>query len=127
MDTFINPLTADYAVAVGAAARDPMGGLANAVYLRLMTPLGGYWADITLGSRLHELVREKDKARVATLAKQYAQNALKPILTEGRATEINVTVERVKDNAATGRLNLSVEVLAASGERQTFHFPVRVI
>nr|MDN1656773.1 hypothetical protein [Escherichia coli] len=32
----------------------------NAVYLRLATPLGSYWADALLGSRLHELKREKD-------------------------------------------------------------------
>ena len=54
--------------------------LANAVYLRLMTPLGSYWADPTLGSRLHELQREKDVSRVAVLARQYAEEALAPLV-----------------------------------------------
>ena len=39
--------------------RDPADGLANAVWLRLATPLGSYWADATLGSRLHELQRDQ--------------------------------------------------------------------
>lgn len=53
MDTWIDPATGDY-----AGAR--ISRLENAVYLRLMTPLGSWWADTSLGSRLHELAREKD-------------------------------------------------------------------
>lgn len=29
--------------------------LGNAVYIRLATPLGSWWADTSIGSRLHEL------------------------------------------------------------------------
>ena len=91
-------------------------------YLRLTVPLGSYWADRTLGSRLHQLQREKDVARVPQFAKQYAEQALAPILAAGRATQINVTTER-----AAGRLNMLVEVLAANGETLTFKHPVGVI
>ncbi|MDO8654183.1 MAG: phage GP46 family protein [Undibacterium sp.] len=127
MDAYINPFTADYVVTNGAPVRAPMAGLANAVYLRLMTPLGSYWADPTLGSRLHELTREKDLARIAVLTKQYAETALTPLIVDGRATRILVSVERYKDASSAGRQQLSIEVDAASGERQTFHFPIKVI
>ncbi len=123
MDAWIDPSAGDYAIASGTPQRDPAGGLANAVYLRLSTPLGGYWADATLGSRLHELQREKDVSRVAVLARQYAEQALAPILKDGRATLINVSTER----PGNGRMLLLIEVTAASGERLTFKYPVKVI
>lgn len=122
-DCWINPLTADYSIAAGAPARDPADGLANAVYLRLMTPLASYWADAALGSRLHELQREKDVPRVHRLAVQYAEHALAPILADGRATRIVVTAEQ----ARPGWLTLLVEVTRASGERLTFKHLVKVI
>lgn len=121
-DTWIDPAKGDYVLTSGAPVRDPAGGLANAVYLRLMTPLGSYWAEPTLGSRLHELQRQKDLARVAILARQYAEQALAPILADGRATAIAVSTER-----QPGRLALLIEVTAASGERLTFQHPVTVI
>lgn len=123
MDAFIDPDTRDYVLLDGAVQRDPASGLANACYLRLSTPLGSYWADKTLGSRLHELQREKDVARVATLAKQYTEQALAPILADGRATQITVSV----DQPHNGRLHLLIEVVAASGETLTFKHPVGVI
>ena len=122
-DALINPATGDYDIVAGAPVRDPAGGLANAVYLRLMTPLGSYWRDTTLGSRLHELQREKDVGRVAILARQYAEQALAPIVADGRATRIDVSTER----PGNGRLNLLIEVTAASGERLTFKHSVKVI
>jgi phage gp46-like protein len=123
MDARIDPVTRDYVLLGGAAQRDPANGLANACYLRLIIPLGSFWAVKTLGSRLHELQREKDLARVATLARQYAEQALQPIVDDGRASQINVMTERT----GTGRLNLLIEVLAASGEMLTFKHPVQVI
>ena len=123
-DAWINPVTGDYELTLlGAATRDTAAGLANAVYLRLMTPLGSYWADPLLGSRLHELQREKDLSRVATLARQYAEQALATIVKDGRATAIVVSTVR----AGNGRMHLLIEVTAASGERLTFQHPVKVI
>jgi len=122
-DCWIDPATADYAYAAGAPVRDPAECLANAVWLRLATPLGSYWADATLGSRLHELEREKDVPRVMRLAVQYAEQALAPIRADGRATAIEVTAERPR----AGWLTLLIEVTRASGARVTFQHPVRVI
>lgn len=123
MDAWIDPATGDYVIEQGAAKRDPAAGLANAVYLRLMTPLGAWWAAPNVGSRLHELLRSKDLARVAVLARQYAQTALAPIVDDGRATSIEIATEQ----PGNGRLHLVITVLAASGERLTFQHPVQVI
>lgn len=123
MDTWINPITRDYQLQDGATVRDPAGGLANACYMRLEIPLGSYWADKTLGSQLYLLRREKDLSRVAILAKQYAEQALAPIVADGRAQSITVTTEQLH----IGRLNLLIEVTAASGEKFSFKHPVGVI
>lgn len=130
MDAWINPVTRDYVadpVAVGALQRDPAAGLANACYIRLMTPLGTWFGDATLGSRLHELQREKDVPRVALLAKQYAEMALQPILDDGRAQQIEVTTQRAKDDTNSGRLLLAIRVVDAHGQEKIFQYPVKVV
>jgi phage gp46-like protein len=116
MDAGINPTTGDL-------AGQRIDTLANAIYLRLVVPLGTYWADTTLGSRLGELRRQKDLARVAVLARQYAVAALQPLLDAGRASAIEVTVSR----PVSGRLLLDIEATAAGGQQQTFQHWVSVI
>lgn len=123
MDAFIDPVLRDYVVVNGVPQRDPAAGLSNAAYLRLSTPLGTYWADPSLGSRLHELQREKDLARVAVLAKQYAEQALAPLVSDGRASAVDVSTER----PGGGWLYLLIEVTASNGESLTFKYPVKVI
>jgi phage gp46-like protein len=121
MDTFIDPVTRDYVFLQGALKRDPANGLLNACYLRLTVQLGSYWADITLGSKLHLLRREKDVSRVVVLAKQYAEQALASLMPD-RAAQINVSTSR----PGTGILYLLIEVIAVSGEAITFKHPVSV-
>jgi len=129
MDAWINPSTRDYepsTAPVGSLKRDPANGLANAAYLRLMTPLGQWFGDVTVGSRLHELEREKDTPRVERLALQYSRAALQPLLADGRAKTIEIQTVRVKDATASGRLLLDIAIVDAIGARKTFQFPVRV-
>lgn len=115
MDARIDPITADYA---GRRAEP----LENAVYLRLMTPLGSWFADPALGSRLHELSREKDLARVRVLARQYAEQALEPLIADGRAEAIKVTAASVRP----GWCLLHINVSDRSGHVRHFEHPVRV-
>lgn len=130
MELWINPVTRDYAPAEGVAGalqRDPAGGLANAVYLRLMTPLGSWFGDPSLGSRLHELQREKDVARVEFLGNQYARDALRPLLVDGRAASLEVETRREKDASGAGRLLLAVRVTDAHGAARVFKVYVKVV
>lgn len=114
MDRALNPMTGDYSGEV-------IDHLGNAVYLRLMTPLGSWWADPALGSRLHELAREKDVERVRVLAQQYSRQALQPLLDDGRADSIVVVAVR----SQPGRLALGIEV-AQGIARRLFEITVKV-
>ncbi len=115
IDRALDPTTGDYA----AANIDHLG---NAVYLRLMTPRGSWWADTDFGSRLHELQREKDLARVRRLAVQYSEQALAPLIADGRAKAIRISATQPHD----GRCLLRVEVEDAVGRQTTFHHAVKV-
>lgn len=120
-DTYIDPATADYVQLNGDLARDVAGGLGVAVYLRVMTPLGSWWADPTLGSRLHELQREKDVARVQRLAVQYVQQCLQPLVDDGRALAVDVQAAHVP-----GRLNLLVTITDAGQAERAFEYFIKV-
>ncbi len=115
MDAGINPTTGDL-------TGQRIYTLGNAVYIRLITPLGPWWKDTTVGSRLHELKRSKDLSRVGKLAKQYAEQALQPLLDDGRAQSITITVEQPHN----GWLNLQIDITDATGNPQVFRQPVRV-
>lgn len=116
MDREISPLTRDY-------TSEKIDTLQNAVYIRLTTPKGSWWADGMLGSLLHLIQREKDLSRVGLLAQQYAEEALQPIIDDGRAKSITVTHEQPKD----GSLNLNIQVTDNRGKTYQFKHSVKVI
>lgn len=116
MDALLNPATGDYLLNQSAQ------GIENEVYVRLVTPLGSYWAEPALGSRLHELRRQKDLPRIAVLAKQYAEQALQPILDAHRARRINVAASL----ARRGRLRLNIAAVDASGRSLNLIHEVRL-
>jgi phage gp46-like protein len=116
MDTYISHTTGDY---TGERCTD----LHNAVWLRLRIRKGMYWADPQMGSRLHELARAKDTPQTRTLARQYAEQALQPLLDDGRATALAVTVSAPE----AGWLQLSIVVTQAGGDVLTFSHPVKVV
>ena len=128
-DTYIDPLTRDYVLdsaAPGALARDPADGLANAVYLRLMVPLGAYWAAPALGSLLHLLAREKATPRVADNARTYALSALQPLIDAGRISRLTVATDIKVVDDGTKRLALLIEAVDAGGRPRTFEHLVKV-
>ena len=119
-DAELSPATGDY-----TAAR--IRHLGNAVYVRLQTPRGSWWADPHLGSRLHELAREKDVARVRVLARQYAEEALAPLVKGNRASGVVVSIESSsKDESGSGRMLLHIEVTDNTGRKTTYRHPVKV-
>ena len=117
MDTLLNPQTGEY------ETNQTTRSLHNAAYVRLVTPLGSWWADLTLGSRLHELQRQKDIPRVYKLAQQYAEQALQPLLDDGRADKIVVEVASVQK----GWLHLGISIWDAGNEKIYFKHPVKVL
>lgn len=116
MDAYIDHTTGDY---TGERCTD----LHNAVWLRLRIRKGTYWADTQMGSRLHELARAKDTPQTRKLAQQYAEQALQPLLIDGRATALSVDVTAPQ----TGWLQLSITVTPAGGDVLTFTHPVKVV
>ncbi len=115
MDALLNPQTGGY---TGTQTTT----LANAVYIRLTTPLGSWWAAPDVGSLLHTLAREKNTPRVRGLSVQYAEQALAPLLKDGRAREVLVSSEP----GQTDWLSLRIEVYDATGNVQHFQHPVKV-
>ena len=120
MDAQLDPTTKDY---TGQRIKNLM----NAVFIRLDTPLGSWWADPTIGSRLHELQRNKDLTRIRVLAKQYAEQALAPLVRDGRAKSVTVTTQTpAKDQTGGGRCLLLIDVVDLTGNRESYEYPVRV-
>lgn len=115
MDALINPKTGGY-------TGEQTTTLQNAVYLRLCTPLGEYWADRKLGSLLYTLARSKDLPRTRNLAVQYAEQALAPLVIDGRATRVTVTPA----SGETGTIVLHIVVYQSNGQVEHFEHPVRV-
>lgn len=116
MDREISPLTGDY-------TSKQISTLQNAVYIRLTTPLGTWWADGRVGSLLHTIPKEKDLRHVGLLAQQYAEEALQPLIDDGRADEIIVTYTQPH----SGLLILDIFILDNRGETYQFKHPVKVI
>lgn len=115
MDPRIDPATGDY-------DRTRTADLDNAAYLRIVTPLGSYWADKTLGSKLHLLRRLKDLERNKTLAIQYTREALQPLIDDKRADRIDVDATWKHD----GRLELVGTIYQAGRAATTFQHYVKV-
>lgn len=116
MDALLLPDTGDYAINQSAQ------GIETELYIRLMTPLGSWFADPALGSRLHELRRNKDLARLGRLAVQYAEQALQPVLDGARAQSIAVSL----GTKQKGRLNLLIDAVDAGGKRVVFELGVGI-
>jgi phage gp46-like protein len=89
--------------------------LLNNIFLSLNMPRGSWWFNQQFGSRLHELNREKDVARVEMLARKYAEEALQWLLESGRAAAVEAATVRV-----SGGLLLTVTVTPAAGESVNF-------
>ena len=113
MDALLNPQTGGYVVNQSAQS------IENELYIRLVTPL----SDRTLGSRLHELRRQKHLKRIEVLAKQYAEQALQPVLQSKRAQSIQVTTSAPQ----RGWLKLHIEAVDAAGDTVTISHKVAVI
>jgi phage gp46-like protein len=115
MDSRLDPATGDY-------DRTRIADLSNAAYLRITVPLGSYWGDPTLGSKLYLLRRAKDIERNRSLAIQYTREALQPLIADKRADRIDVDATWAHD----GRLELFGAIYQAGRAVATFQHYVKV-
>jgi phage gp46-like protein len=94
--------------------------LIDAAALRLRTRRGSWWRDPNLGSRFYLL--KKDVARALVLAKQYAEEALQPLVTSKRVAKLTVTATRV----AVGSIQIICLLETSAGATVTVEHFVRV-
>lgn len=113
-DFRIDPITGDY-------DGTTITHLGNAIYLRITVPLGSYLFDTTLGSKLYTLPG-KDLQYKKKLAKQYAQDALQPLIDSKRCERIDITTEWPDD----GRLLIAGQVFQAGEMVLEFKHPVAI-
>jgi len=110
MQPEIDPSTGDY-------TGQRITSLANAVWLRIKTPVGSWWAEKTIGSRLHTLPEYKALPYVTKVAEGMALEALKPLLDSGRASSITAFSTLVGSV-----LLLVVTTVDATGVREEHQF-----
>lgn len=116
-DYAIDPYKQDYTFASGEITLTDT--IMNNIYLSLIVRKGTWAFAPDLGSRLHLLQREKLLDRVATLAKQYCDEALKWIIDAGRAESIEVTATLDKENS---RLTCLIEAVQKGQSVKYTHF-----
>ncbi len=97
--------------------------LAEAAYLRLLTPKGSYFADIELGSELYKLKRSKDVPRVRRQALAWAREALEPLRAPYYLTDISVNIELMSQS---GYLPIKAVLTQADGNQTTTSINVQV-
>ncbi len=111
----------DFAIAFGNFAADmtwePVGSIANNVWLSLNIRKGTFFAAPNFGHRLHLL--KKNVPRAADLAEQYVKEALQWLLDTGRATSVEVKALRDPVNHPN-RLLIRGTVEQADGRRIPF-------
>jgi len=98
----IDTETGDYVLTDGHFERD--ASPATAIYLRLFTRRGEYLADPTFGSRLHELARYKRADRAARDLPAMVQEALAPLVREGRLSSVDVVAEVLGPDGVAGAI-----------------------
>ena len=99
------------------------GALAEAAYLRLLTPKGSYFNDIELGSELYKLKRSKDVPRVRRKALAWAKEALEPLRVPYYLTDISVSIGLM---SKSGYLPMQAVLTQADGNQATTFINLQV-
>lgn len=98
--------------------------LAEAAYLRLLTPLGSYFGDSELGSELHKLKRSKDVPRMRRQAVAWAAESLEPLRAAYYLNDISVTASA--GGVTVGYLVVKAVLTQADGSRTKTSINVQV-
>ena len=100
----------------GEMSWDKAEDLGTHVALSLSVNQGDFFQDPTFGSRLFEVKKLTTKGM--NLAQQYIEEALQWLLDTGKASNIDVFVER--DSIDRNRLNIRVQVEERDGNQITY-------
>ncbi|GEM_PF-1504524 len=119
-DQTINDYTTD---GINSPPLTGSSALAEAAYLRLLTPKGSYFADSELGSELYKLKRSKDVPRMRRQALAWAKEALEPLRAPYYLTDINVSTGAV---SASGYLSIKAVLTQADGNQTKTSINVQV-
>lgn len=98
--------------------------LAEAAYLRLLTPKGSCFSDPTLGSELYKLKRSKDVPRMRRQALAWASEALEPLRAPYYLNDISVTASA--GGVTVGYLVIQAVLTQADGNQSTTSINVQV-
>lgn len=80
--------------------------------------LGNIFRLFDLGSLLWLLIQVRNTQEIRNKAKQYAINALEPLIADGLASEVNVDVVQIN----TKGIRLDIEIIVKIGEVKKFTF-----
>jgi phage gp46-like protein len=83
----------------------------TSIFLSLNIKKGDFFQNLDFGSELYKINKITDQN--VNLAKQYIQHALTWLISSGRATSLNVIVE--KDSIDKNRINVKIEMTEPSG------------
>jgi phage gp46-like protein len=98
----------------------------NNIYLSIMIPRGSFFQNTDFGSRLHLLQRGKNTENTASLAREYALEAVSWLKDAGRAEKIDVYTQ-IDKSQDMHRLGLLVEAFQADGRQVTFETFLEVV
>lgn len=119
----LDTVTGDYVrTARGDLVVTRSSAVLQQVWLRLATERGSLLVDADYGSLLHTLPQHKLAAGIEEVAKDYARDALQPMVDGGRLVDLEISAIRVDRN----RLELSIRAQSADGAPLTFTEFVRI-
>jgi len=123
MDFRIDPYQADYILTTDGQL-DLTDTIDTAVFLCLVPEEGSWWADPSLGSKLHLLKRTKHLDRVLDDASDWAKKALQVLITLGMAKSVSVQSQWYSENPDW--LQLTIDVYARQTEPRRYEYFVKV-
>ncbi|MFW2176670.1 MULTISPECIES: phage GP46 family protein [unclassified Moraxella] len=116
-----NLVTHDYIASTLTAP--PVIDVLDAVYLRLSTQKGSYFADKNLGSELYRLKRCKDTPQIRLQAVAWAKQALEPLKNRYFLASITV-IEQLP--IIRGNIHLIITLTHQSGQVYTTNYTIKV-
>jgi len=119
----IDPTEGDYSLVEGEDF-EQCDDLANEIYKRLIQPAGQSPLEPEVGRPVRDRLKDVPESRRQLI--EDAEQALAPIVTDGRAESVTVE-EYVPQTPKPGRLYLLIQVVEAGGRERSYNLWIPVI